>query len=145
MTRVLLALVLTAGALAVTAAGSRAAVPDTTIKAWQASAAEALEVTILSVKSEKHEQPVAGQPNCIQTREEITMTAKVDVVHRSASRMQPGRTITLLNSVLRTGPCALPGGSFGERFNAGDRVAAWLRPAGTTDGAFIANDLKKLP
>lgn len=145
MTRTVLALALALGALFVAAAGSRAAVPDSTIKAWQNSATEALEVTVLSVREEKQVQPVAGYPNCTRTLQEFTVIAKVDVVHRSASGLQPGRTITLRHSVVTTAPCALPGGSFGETVNKGDRVEAYLRLAGTPDGAFTATHLKKLP
>lgn len=144
MTRTFLALALSVGALVVTAAAGHAAVPWSTVKAWQDSAPEALEVTVLSVSGETHAQPVAGYPNCTQTREDFTVTAKVDVVHRSASSMQPGRTITLHHGTIRTGPCALPGGNFGETLNVGDRVEVYLRPAGTPDGALIATYLKKL-
>lgn len=144
MTRAFLAFALALGAFVVTAAGGHAAVPSNTIKAWQDSAPEALEVTILSVREERQAQAVPGQPNCTQTRYEFTITAKVDVVRRSASGVRPGRTITLHDSALRTGPCALPGGSFGEILNGGDRAAAYLRPAGTPDGAFMAVYLERL-
>ncbi len=143
MVRTCLALAVAAGALVATVAASDAAVP---VKNWEDSAPEALEVTLLSVKEdEKQVLPVAGQPNCTKTIREFTMTAKVDAVRRSASGVQPGRTITLHDSVIRTGPCILPGGNFGEIFNGGDRVEAYLRPAGTPDGAFMAVHLKKLP
>lgn len=144
MTRTILALALAVGALVVTAVPGHAAVPSSTIKAWQDSAPEALEVTVLSVREERQAQPVAGQPNCTQTHYEFTVTAKVDVVHRSASGVQPGRTITFRHGAMRIGPCALPGMNSGEILKGGDRAEAYLRPAGTPDGAFIANHLQKL-
>ncbi len=123
--------------------GAYAAVPVCTTPARQDSAPEALEVTVLSVKGGTPVQTVVSQPNCIQTRQEFTVTAKVDVVRRSASGMQPGRTIAFRHSTIRTGPCALPDGNFGAALNGGDRVQAYLRPA--LDGGFLALDLKKLP
>lgn len=144
MTRTFAALALAAVALVATAAAGHAAVPLSTVKGWQDSAAEALEVTVLSVREEKHAQPVAGQPGCTQTRYELTVTAKVDVVRRSASGVQPGRTITFRHTALTTGPCILPGMNFGIMLRDGERATAYLRPAGTPDGAFLANDLQRL-
>ena len=144
MTRTFLALALAVGTLVVTAAAGHAAVPTSTIKGWQDSAPEALEVTVLSVREERQVQPVAGQPNCTQTRQEFTVTAKVDVVHRSASGVQPGRTITFRHTAQSIGPCVLPGMNFGIMLREGDRAEAYLRPAGTPDSAFLANELKRL-
>jgi hypothetical protein len=143
-TRTLTALALALGLAGATAATGHAAVPNSTIKGWQDSAPEAVEVTVLSVRDDTQAQPVAGQPNCTQTRHELTVTAKVDVVHRTAGGLQAGRTITFHDSAMRIGPCILPGMSFGAIWTVGDHVDAYLRPAGTADGAFIANHTQKL-
>jgi hypothetical protein len=121
-----------------------AAVPEKTIKAHQDSAPEALEITVVSATETTQAQPVAGQPGCTRTAREQTVTAKVDVVRRSAGGVQPGSTIVFRNSVVTLSPCALPGANFGTQLSAGDRAEAYLRPAGTADGMFLANDLKRL-
>ena len=136
-------LALAMGTLVVTAAASYAAVPLSTLKRWQDGAPEALEVTVMSVKEDKR-TVMWSSPTCSQTIYDFTVTARVNLVHRSASGVQPGQTITLHNSLQATGPCVVPDGSFGVVLNWGDHVEAYLRPAGTPDGAFLAVNLQRL-
>src|SRR5262249_36410606 len=131
MMRTFRACALAIGACVVSVAAGYAATPSSTIKGWQDSAPEALEVTVVSVREQKQVQPVAREPNCTTTRYTFTVTAKVDVVRRSASGMQPGRTVTFRHDAIRTAPCALPDGNFGDILNEGDHAEAYLRPAGT--------------
>ncbi len=137
MTRTFLALALAVCAFVVSGEANAAAA----FKNWEATAPEALEVTVLSVRQgEKTERPMG--PNCTQIIREFTVTAKVDVVLRSASGVQPGRTITFHNSTVGTGPCVIVGGSFGATVNGGDRAGAYLRAA--PDGAFATIYVEKL-
>jgi hypothetical protein len=130
--------------LAVAAIGAaESAVPDTTIKAGQDSAPEALEVTVLSVSKTSQAQPEPGHPGCTRTVTEFTVTAKIDAVQRTASGLKPGQTITFNHTMISLYPCVLPGVNFGQALSAGDHVEAYLRPAGTADGLLLANDLKK--
>ncbi len=138
MTRTFLALALAVGTLGVTIPLSHLAAANWS---WENSAPEALEVTVLSARDEKRYEPKG--PNCNWTIHEYTITAKVDVVHRSASGVQPGRTITFKNTVTWTG-CPIPRGDFGAMVHDGDRAEAYLKPAETPDGAFVAVHVKKL-
>jgi hypothetical protein len=125
-----------------------AAVPLSTIKKWQDSATEALELTVLSVnKSTRAGQAIGDQfPGCTQTFTDQTVTAKVDVVHRSAGGLQPGDVIVFDNTFMYVSPlsCIVPGYPMGETFNPGDRAEAYLRPAEKGDRKFVPNYVNKL-
>jgi hypothetical protein len=128
---------------AATIGSAESAVPDTTIKAWQNSAPEALEITVLSVSETRQAQPEPGQPGCTRTVTEFTVTAKIDAVQRTASGLKPGQTIIFNDSMIRLYPCVLPGVNFGQALSAGDHVDAYLRPAATAGAPLLANDLQK--
>ncbi len=143
MTRIFQALALVSSALVAPVAAGYAATPQSTVKSWQDSAPEAFEVMVLSVNEEKRQERLMA-PNCTQTIQGFLVTAKVEVVLRSACGVQPGRIITFRNSVTGTGACAIPGGNSGTVLSGGDRAEAYLRPGGTPDGAFTAIELKRL-
>jgi len=135
---------LAATTLFAAAAPVEAAVAINTIKSRQNSATEALEITVLSVSESTQAHPFAGYPGCTRTVRNLTVTAKVDVVRRSTSGLQPGNVIVFDATVVSVWPCAIPGGNFGQMLSPGDRVEAYLRPAGTGDKMFLPNDLNKL-
>ena len=127
------------------AAGTaNAAVPLKTTKAWQDSAPEALDITVVSVSEETESKPVAAHPGCTTSTRKLTVTARVDAVRRSASGLKPGEVVVFRHTVIRTWPCAIPGGSFGAMVNAGDRATVYLRPAEAGSAIFLANDVQKL-
>lgn len=121
-----------------------AAVAQSTITRWQDNAPEALDITVVSVTESNESQPISGSPSCTRTLTTQTVTARVDVVHRSASRLQPGNVIVFVHSIVSVWPCAIPGGHFGQALNAGDRAAAYLRPADTGGNLLLANDVTRL-
>jgi hypothetical protein len=123
---------------------AQAAVPETTIKKMQDSTTEALKITVTSVQEVKEASSVPGHPGCTRTVSHLTVSAKVDLVRRSASGLMPGSSIGFDHTVITVWPCHLPGVNAGPMLSAGDRVEVYLRPAGTPGGKFLPNDLKKL-
>jgi hypothetical protein len=142
MCRFVVALSLAIAVAVSSSASSKAAVPESTIKAQQDSAPEALEITVVSVTQSTQAQAVPGYPGCTRTVRELTVNAKVDVVRRSASGLQPGQTVAFNSTVISTFPCVFPGVNVGQMVNVGDQFEAYLRPgAGAT---FAASDLQRL-
>jgi hypothetical protein len=123
---------------------ANAAVPLKTIKAWQDSAPEALDITVVLVSEETESKPVAAHPGCTTSTRKLTVTARVDAVRRTAGGLTPGQVVVFRHSVIRTGPCALPGGSFGALLSGGDRATVYLRPAESGGAIYLANDVQKL-
>jgi hypothetical protein len=106
-----------------------AAVPDQVIRGWQNSATEALEVTVLSVTQITETRP--SQRGSITTIK-VTLTAKVDAVHRSASGLTAGETIAIRYTVTREEP-PVPGPQSEAILTKGDRAAAYLKSTGSTN------------
>lgn len=73
-----------------------------------------------------------------------TVTAKVDVIERSASGLQPGNEIVFDNTIESVSPCVFPGYPMGETLKSGDRAEAYLRPAEKGDKKFVPNYVNKL-
>ena len=96
-----------------------------------------------SVLEVKEASSVPGHPGCTRTVSHLTVSAKVDIVRRSASGLVPGSPIAFDHTVITVWPCHLPGVNAGPMLSAGDRVEVYLR-AGTPGRRFLPNDLKKL-
>jgi len=107
-----------------------AAVPINVIKGWQNSEPEALEITVQSVTQGAPEtRPMTGTPDGVVTRTGVTLVAKVDAVHRSASNLQPGAVIVVKFIVQRSNP-RVPDGNIGVVLSKGERARAFLKPTG---------------
>ena len=74
------------------------------------------------------------------------MTAKVDLVHRSASGLCPGDVIVFDDTFVSISPssCLVPGYLMGETLSPGDRAEVYLRPAETADRKFVPDYVNKL-
>jgi hypothetical protein len=111
-----------------------AAVPTNVIRGWQNNAPEALEIAVMSVaKGTPETRAMNGTPGGVVTKTSVTLVARVDVVHRSASNLQPGAVIVVKYIVQRSKP-RVPDGDYGLMLNNGERARAYLKPAG--DRAF---------
>ena len=105
-----------------------AAVPVGTIKGWQDSAPEAVNITVLSIDKTSSIRP-STVPGGSVTTTIVIMTAKVDVVLRTASGLAPGAVIVLRYSIVRQEP-PVPSGPQNIILNAGDRARAYLEGSG---------------
>jgi hypothetical protein len=109
------------------AAPARAAVPLSVIDGWKDSAPEAIEITVLKVEESTQAGPVAGMPGCVHTRTTSTVTARINVVRRSASGLAPGNVIVFEHDVISMWPCVIPCGNSGTALAVGNRAAVYLR------------------
>jgi hypothetical protein len=137
---------LTATTLFVPTTPIKAAVPLGTIKTWQDSATEALEIIVLLVNESTRAGPAIGDryPGCKRIDEDQTVTAKVEFVHRSASGLQPGDVIVFDDTFVSVSPssCLVPGYPMGESLSPGDCAEAYLRPAETGGRKFVPTYMK---
>jgi hypothetical protein len=113
------------GAIVAAAAGSIwAAVPLNQVLDWQKTAPEALKVTALSVdqSSANHSSEHSGSVTTIN----VTLTAMVDVVHRTTSGLVPGSVIVVRYSrSLRIPP--VPGIQQDIVLTIGEKAAVYLK------------------
>jgi hypothetical protein len=126
------------GALVVAATSPNwAAIPTNVIKSWQDHAPEAVEITVLSVDELSAIRPYnATGSGGSQTTTQVTLTARVDVVHRTASNLVPGSVIVVhyVHTSYKT-PLPPPGPGAGDNnilLDIGDRAAAYLKKTGET-------------
>src|SRR5437764_15382144 len=108
-------------AIVVAAAGSIwAAVPLNQVRSWQDSAPEAVNVTALSIDQTSETRPYGNGGSVTTTL--VTLTAKVDVVHRTVSGLVPGSVIVVRYS--RSGQTPpVPGIQQDIVLNIGERAA----------------------
>ena len=108
-------------------AAAWAAVPTKVIQGWQDSAPEVLQLTVLSKQEASATRPwVAGGGSVTTT--EVTLTAKVNEVRRTASGVATGSVITVRYGVTRYEP--LPGppdGNQGIVLNVAEEATAYLK------------------
>jgi len=120
------------GALVIAVIGSNwAAIPSNVIKGWQDHAPEAVEITVLSVDK----QPAIRPSNDGSlTTAQITLTARVDVILRTASNLVPGSVIVVhYGHTSYKGPLPPPGaGDTNILLDIGDRAVAYLKKTGET-------------
>jgi hypothetical protein len=113
------------GAIVAAAAGSIwAAVPLSQVRDWQKTAPEALNVTALSIDQTSATRPSENSGSVTTTN--VTLTATVDVVHRTASGLVPGSVIVVRYSRSRQIP-PVPGIQQDIVLNIGERAAAYLK------------------
>jgi hypothetical protein len=125
---------LVAVALAQLATGpTHAAVPAKVIKAWQDNAPEMLEVTVLSISKTSETSPsdIMGSGGSVTTGD-ISLTAKIDQVHRTASNLKPGDEIIIKYKFRRYTPIPPPDGNYGVILNSGEKATAYLKQVGGT-------------
>jgi hypothetical protein len=107
-----------------------AAVPTKVIRGWQNSAPEALEISVVSVaESAPETRAMNGTPGGVVTKISVTLVAKVDAVHKSATDLRPGAVIVIKYIVQRSKPL-VPDGDYGVMLDKGERARAYLKPAG---------------
>jgi hypothetical protein len=119
------------GALVVVATGSNwAAIPTNVIKGWQDHAPEAVEITVLSIDELSAIRPFGEMGSGgSQTTTQVTLTARVDVVHRTASNLVPGSVI-VVHYVHTSYKAPLPPPGAGDTnilLDIRDRAAAYLK------------------
>jgi hypothetical protein len=97
----------------VIAAGSLvwAAVPTTTIQSWRDSATDVVSFTVLSVDQKMSSKPYGGPDGSVTTYD-ISLTARVDVVDRSANALTPQTTIIVHYGVQYIEPVPTLGGGY---------------------------------
>ena len=103
-----------------------AAVPLSQVRHWQNGAPEALDITALSVDQNSATGPFGNGGSVTTTR--VTLTAKVDVVHRTASDLVPGSVIVVRYSIVRHTP-PIPGIQRDIVLDVGESAAAYLKRA----------------
>jgi hypothetical protein len=72
-----------------------AAVPFTTIQSWRDAATDVVSITVLSVDQRTITKPLAEGSDGSITTYDISLTARVDVVDRSANALTPQTTIII--------------------------------------------------
>ena len=110
-----------------------AAVPEKVLRAQEGSAPEAVNITALSIDETSETRPYNGKvPGASVTTRHITMTAKVDVVLRTASNLAPGSVIVVrYENTFHEPP--LPGPQPTIVLNTGDRATAYLKRGSSSD------------
>lgn len=114
-------------AIVVAGAGSIwAAVPLSQVRSWQDSAPEAVNVTALSIDQTLDTHPDGNGGSVTTTL--VTLTAKVDIVHRTVSGLVPGSVIAVRYS--RSGQTPpMPDIQQDIVLSIGESAAAYLRQA----------------
>jgi hypothetical protein len=107
-----------------------AAVPGNVIKGWQDSAPEFVDVTVLSADKNSSVRPYAAVAGGSVTITNMILHAKIDVVHRSASKLTPGTEIVVKYLVQHYDPVAPPDGNYGIVLGPQDRATAYLKKSG---------------
>jgi len=108
----------------------QAAVPASVIKGWRDSAPESVDVTVLSADKNSAVRPYDAVAGGLVTITNVTLHAKIDVVHRSASKLAPGAEIVVKYLVQHYDPVAPPDGNYGIVLGPtrqGDRVPQKVR------------------
>ncbi len=124
------------GALLLAPSGSNwAAVPSNVIKGWQDHAPEAVEITVLSIDQLSAIRPYNTMNSTgSETTTQVTLTARVDVVHRTSSNLVPGSIIVVhyVHTSYKT-PVPPPGaGDTTILLDVHDRAAAYLKKTDET-------------
>jgi len=99
-----------------------AAVPSSAIRALQDSAPEAVNITAMRV--DKTSATRQGNAQSVTTTD-VTLTAKVDVVRRTASGLVPGTVIVIRYAITYQEP-PVPGPQPNIILNPGEKAVAYL-------------------
>jgi hypothetical protein len=100
-----------------------AAVPLSTIRAMQTAAPEAVNITAISVDKTSSTRHANAQT---VTTIDVTLTAKVDVVVRTASSLVPGSVIVVRYEIMHSEP-PTPGPQQNIILNPGEKAVAYLK------------------
>ena len=107
-----------------------AAVPETIIQGWRDNAQEALDLTVLSKDETTQTRPYGSLPGNSVITTSVTLTAKVDVIHRTATGLAQGSVIVIQYEITRyQPPPGPPDGVRGVILNVGEGAAAYLTRA----------------
>jgi hypothetical protein len=105
-----------------------AAVPISTIQRWREAAPDVVGITVLSVDQVSSTRPyVELRPEGAVTTFKLTVNAKIDVVHRTASELVPGATIVIQYSARRYKPVSPPDGNYGVILDMGQKAKAYVK------------------
>jgi len=117
------------GTIVIAAAGAIwAAVPENVVQGWQDSAPESLNVTVLSKDETSATRPYGTLPGGSVTTTNVTLTIRVDLVHRTASGLVTGSVIVVRYEITRyQPPPGPPDGAQGIVLNIGDRATAYVK------------------
>ena len=119
-------------AITVAAVGpSLAAVPWRVIEEWRDKAQEVVDITVISVQTVPLMRPSEMCSGGSETTTKVTLTAQVDVVHRTTTGLTRGATIILQYAARRYDPptlgCIPPDGNYGVFLGIGERATAYLK------------------
>jgi hypothetical protein len=89
-----------------------AAVPISTIQSWRDAATDVVSITVLSIDQKTSTKPYGGPGGSVTTYD-ISLTARVDVVDRSANGLTPQTTIIVHYDAQYYEPVPPPGGNYG--------------------------------
>jgi len=109
-----------------------AAVPNSTVQRWQEAATDVVSITVLLVDQTSSTKPYKPpydklSPDGSVTTFDLSVTARVDVVHRSASALTPQTTIIVQYGARRYKPAPPPGGDYGVILETGQKAKAYLK------------------
>lgn len=111
--------------VAIAAGSAGAAIPESGYRDIQDSAPEFLHITVLSVDKPSTTRPYDAHPGGTVTTINVTMTAKVDRVLRTASGLTPGAVIVVRYTVTHQSP-PTPGPQEAAILSNGEKARAYL-------------------
>jgi hypothetical protein len=106
-----------------------AAVPISTIQSWRDAATDVVSITVLSVDQKTSTKPYGGPDGSVTTYD-ISLTARVDVVDRSANGLTPQTTIIVHYDAQYYEPVPPPGGNYGTILKINQKAKAYLKKNG---------------
>jgi hypothetical protein len=115
----------------VIAAGSfvLAAPAPSTIQSWRDAATDVVSITVLSVDQKTSTKPLVGSDGSVTTYD-ISLTARVDVVDRSANALTPQATIIVHYGAQYYEGFTPVGGNYGTILKIGQKAKAYLKKNG---------------
>jgi hypothetical protein len=106
-----------------------AAVPISTIQSWRDAATDVVSITVLSVDQKTSTKPYSGPDGSVTTYD-ISLTARVDAVDRSANALTPQTTIIVHYNAQYYEPVPPPGGNYGTILKINQKAKAYLKKDG---------------
>jgi hypothetical protein len=107
-----------------------AAVPFPTIQGWRDAATDVVSITVLSVDQKTSTKPLSGMADGSITTYDILLTARVDVVDRSANALTPQTTIIIHSFAQYYEGFAPLDGNYGTILKIHQKAKAYLKKNG---------------
>jgi hypothetical protein len=103
-----------------------AAVPPTTIQSWRDSATDVVSFTVLSVDQRTVTKPLSGPDGSVTTYD-ISLTARVDAVDKSANALTPQTTIIVHYGAEYYEGMTPVGSNYGTILKVREKAKAYLK------------------